>query len=182
MPDTHTPGDSPVPLDPRALAALRPQLMKFALRRLRDAAAAEDAVQETFLAALEGGERFGGRAAVATWLTGILKHKILDHFRRGGREGPLDTAEREGDRAAGDSGAAPVSSDPEDALSRVRAFTALESCVSRLPPRAARALHMRAVLGMSAREIGRELGTTASSSSVLLHRARASLRECMRSG
>src|SRR5687767_14568300 len=61
-------------------------LFKFALARLRDAAKAEDMVQETFLAALKGAERFAGRSAERSWLAGILKHKILDHFRKASRE------------------------------------------------------------------------------------------------
>src|SRR5947208_2334798 len=54
--------------------------------RLRDAARAEDAVQETFLAALKGGKTFAGRSAEKSWLVGILKNKIYDHFRKASRE------------------------------------------------------------------------------------------------
>src|ERR1041385_316694 len=61
-------------------------LFKFALVRLRDPAKAEDAVQETFLAALKGGSKFAGRSAEKSWLVGILKNKICDHFRTASRE------------------------------------------------------------------------------------------------
>src|SRR5439155_1792701 len=61
-------------------------LFKYALIRLRDAGKAEDAVQETFLAALRGGKSFAGRAAERTWLVGILKNKICDHYRKASRE------------------------------------------------------------------------------------------------
>src|SRR5712664_4121748 len=61
-------------------------LFKFALARLRDPAKAEDAVQETFLAALKGGSNFAGRSTAKSWLVGILKNKICDHFRTTGRE------------------------------------------------------------------------------------------------
>src|ERR1017187_236090 len=61
-------------------------LFKYALMRLRDQAKAEDAVQETFLAALKGGKSFAGRSAEKSWLVGILKNKIYDHFRRASRE------------------------------------------------------------------------------------------------
>lgn len=61
-------------------------LFKYALVRLRDAAKAEDLVQDTFLAALKGGKNFAGRSAEKTWLVGILKNKIADHFRKAGRE------------------------------------------------------------------------------------------------
>src|SRR5216110_3863392 len=61
-------------------------LFKYALMRLRDAACAEDAVQETFLAALKGGKTFSGRSAEKTWLVGILKNKICVHYRKASRE------------------------------------------------------------------------------------------------
>src|SRR3989442_8368867 len=61
-------------------------LFKFALVRLRDSAKAEDMVQETFLAALKGQQSFAGRSAEKSWLVGILKHKVLDHFRKVSRE------------------------------------------------------------------------------------------------
>ena len=52
-------------------------LFKFALTRLRDRAKAEDAVQETFLAALKFGKTFQGRSAEKSWLAGILKKKSM---------------------------------------------------------------------------------------------------------
>ncbi len=61
-------------------------LFKLALFRLRDATKAEDAVQETFLAALKGGKGFCGESSEKAWLAGILKHKIYDYFRRASRE------------------------------------------------------------------------------------------------
>jgi len=61
-------------------------LFKYALMRLRDAAKAEDAVQETFLAALKGGKTFAGRSAERSWLVGILKNKVCDHYRKASRE------------------------------------------------------------------------------------------------
>ena len=63
---------------------------------MRDANRAEDVVQETLLAAIEGSERYAGRASVKTWLTGILKHKIIDLFRKQSRETQVpDTPEGE---------------------------------------------------------------------------------------
>lgn len=64
----------------------RPYLLRFAALQLRDANAAEDAVQETLLAALAGEAKFAGRSNLRTWLTGILKHKIIDSIRRSTRE------------------------------------------------------------------------------------------------
>src|SRR5271169_4215874 len=64
----------------------RPYLLRIARLQLRSEAVAEDVVQDTLIAALEGADRFAGKSAVRTWLVGILKHKIVDQIRRGSRE------------------------------------------------------------------------------------------------
>src|SRR5690242_15052958 len=64
-------------------------LFKYASFRLRDDNAAEDAVQETFLAAIKAYAKFEGRGSERTWLVGILKHKITDQFRKSIRESPI---------------------------------------------------------------------------------------------
>src|SRR3954466_6431003 len=71
----------------------RASLLRYAAVQLRDTAAAEDAVQETLLAALAGESGFAGRSNLRTWLTGILKHKIIDAMRRGGRESTIGSDE-----------------------------------------------------------------------------------------
>ena len=65
--------------------------MRFASLELRNREAAEDAVQETLLAALAAEKSFAGRSNLRTWLTGILKHKIVDALRRSTRERPTET-------------------------------------------------------------------------------------------
>src|SRR6266699_1200870 len=66
----------------------RGYLLRVALLQLRDNELAEDVVQDTLLAALQGAEGFSGRSSLKTWLTGILKHKIVDAIRKKGR-GPV---------------------------------------------------------------------------------------------
>lgn len=46
-------------------------------------------VQETLLSGFRSRQDFQGRSSVRTWLVGILKHKILDHLRKSGRESPM---------------------------------------------------------------------------------------------
>ena len=78
---------SQLPPDPSVwLAEHGDYLFKYAVFRLRDATLAEDAVQETLLAALQAYHSFAGRGSERTWLVGILKHKVMDHFRRVCRE------------------------------------------------------------------------------------------------
>src|SRR5262252_367391 len=82
---------------PLELEQHRPYLLRFALLQLRDRSAAEDAVQETLLAAIQGAAQFAGQSSVRTWLVGILKHKIVDGIRKVSRERPLESAEDSGE-------------------------------------------------------------------------------------
>ena len=61
-------------------------LYRYALSRLRRVDAAEDLVQETFLAAWRGRQKFAGRSTLRTWLVGILRRKLIDRMRRGAAE------------------------------------------------------------------------------------------------
>jgi RNA polymerase sigma-70 factor (ECF subfamily) len=171
----------------RQLEALRPYLLRFASLQLRDAAAAEDAVQEALLAALAGEASFAGRANLRTWLTGILKHKIVDIVRRQAREPVVqteaDVAPDEIDELFSERGhwnERPAAwGDPDGALEQTQFFRALEMCLERLPSRTARAFMLREHLGLETGEICKELDITPTHCWVLLYRARMSLRECL---
>ena len=65
-------------------------LFRYALMRLRDETLAEDLVQETLLAAIQSLASYGGKSTERTWLTSILKHKLVDFYRKSSRETPLD--------------------------------------------------------------------------------------------
>lgn len=176
------------PLDPRELEQYRKDLLRFAMMQLRDRARAEDTVQETLVAAIQGIGKFAGRSSVRSWLTGILKHKILDAMRKTHREIPLDQNEdshAESDSASffGSDGryAEPPADwgDPEAALSQRGFFEILEQCMEGLPKSTARAFAMREVLGMGTTEICESLGISATNCGVLLYRARMRLRDCV---
>ena len=64
----------------------RRYLLRVAQLQLRDADLAEDVVQETLVAALSARAGFSGRSSLRTWLTGILKHKIVDAIRQRQRQ------------------------------------------------------------------------------------------------
>jgi RNA polymerase sigma-70 factor (ECF subfamily) len=181
------------PLPPAAdfraqIEALRPYLMRYASLQLRDAAAAEDAVQEALLAALAGEAGFAGRANLRTWLTGILKHKIVDAIRRQARERPAsdmgaeeDENEFDGlfDRRGHWQDMPDAWEQPEQALNQRQFLAALEACLRALPERTARVFMMREHLGLETSEICKELGITATHCWVMLHRARMALRLCL---
>jgi RNA polymerase sigma-70 factor, ECF subfamily len=76
----------------------RGYLVRFAQRRLGDPLLAEDAVHDVFEAVLSGRAAFGGRAALRSWLTAVLKHKIVDIVRRQAMFESLD--DETGDREA----------------------------------------------------------------------------------
>lgn len=168
------------------LAAHRPRLMRFALLHLRNRAHAEDAVQETLVAALEGARRFAGESSVSTWLMGILRHKILDHFRSERRSPRLEPCADEADgveqlfREDGHWRTPPSDwGDPEAALGQRQFFEALERGLQRLPEKTARAFHLREVMGLSTEEICQTLGVSAQNCWIMLYRARMSLRQSL---
>lgn len=170
------------------IEGLRPYLLRYAALQLRDSAAAEDAVQETLLAALAGESGFAGRSNLRTWLTGILKHKIVDAIRRQSREQPAsdfepgsDLEEFDGlfDRRGHWHEAPEAWQQPEGALGQKQFLAALETCLRALPERTARVFMMREHLGLDTSEICKELGITATHCWVMLHRARMALRLCL---
>ena len=167
--------------------ALRPYLLRYASMELRNTEAAEDCVQEALLAALSGEAGFEGRSNLRTWLTGILKHKIIDAIRRSSRERPLDGADEDGaaetdarfdERGHWREFPEPWS-DPDGALHQKQFLEALEKCLAGLPARTARVFMLREHMGLETAEICKELGLTATHCWVLLYRARMALRECL---
>jgi RNA polymerase sigma-70 factor (ECF subfamily) len=163
--------------------AERPYLLRYASLQLRDAHAAEDAVQETLLAALAGEAAFGGRSNLRTWLTGILKHKIVDAIRRLSREtavAPDDPGFEELFNERGHWVDMPAAwDDPDASLTQQQFFAALQACLERLPAKTAQAFLMREHLGHETADICKELGLTPTHCWVLLYRARMALRECL---
>ena len=165
----------------------RPYLVRYASLQLRDSHAAEDAVQEALVAALAGEASFAGRSNLRTWLTGILKHKIVDIIRRASRENTVITdplAEVSELDALFDStghwaDAPSVWPDPDSSLEQKQFFAVLEECLARLPAKTAQAFMMREHMGFETDEICKELAVTPTHCWVLLYRARMALRECL---
>lgn len=166
----------------------RTHLLKFATLQVRDRAAAEDLVQDTFASAIAALERFEGRASLRTWLTRILLNKIADHLRASRRQISLEAYGSE-DGAEGLDALFQASGryvempqawrDPDEALTQSRFFGVLEACVAGLSQTAARVFLLRELMGFSAEEICKELGISESNCSVLLHRSRIRLRSCL---
>ena len=167
----------------------RRYLLRVAHLQLRDPDLAEDVVQETLVAALSAQAGFTGKSSVKTWLTGILKHKIVDAIRHKQRQPIIQASFDEEtdlddfDALFKDNGgwAAPPADwgDPENALSRRQFFDIMELCLEKLPPNTARVFVMREVMELESDEICKELTITANNLWVILYRARMALRLCL---
>jgi len=72
----------PVAIDWAEMVSHRDALVRFAQRRLLDPVLAEDVVHDVFEAVISGRAAFAGRSALRSWLTAILKHKIVDLVRQ----------------------------------------------------------------------------------------------------
>ena len=172
----------------QSLEAHREYLQRYALFHLRDASLAEDAVQDTLLAALAQRERFEGRSKLRTWLIGILKHKIIDLIRSRSRGLPAETLS-----LGEDSGAAGAAFDakggwvdppadwgmPDAALESSQFWRVYQECCQRMSKRDALVFSMREVMGLSSEEICKKIGITTTNLHVILFRARLSLRACI---
>lgn len=168
-------------------------LFSFAMARLRDRSVAEDMVQETLLAAMQAGESFAARSSERTWLCGILKHKIIDHFRKSSRE--VGLTEEEADMSSYDylfrdegiwkghwtAEVRPIvwQDNPEKVLEFAEFRDILSHCLSELPERVANVFTLREMEGMESDEICKTFSISSSNFWVMMHRARLHLRRCI---
>src|SRR5947208_11441675 len=132
-----------VPIALAELVSHRPYLVRFALRKLRDPALAEDAVHDVIEAVLSGRARFGGRAALRSWLTAVLKHKIVDVLRRDSPHESLDDEFEDGEHP-GHAVACTRPGPDEIAAQRQELARALAG-IDRLPPTLRDAMRLRIV-------------------------------------
>ena len=129
------------------LESLTGYLHRFALLKLRDDDLARDAVQDALVAALENRASFAGKSTLKTWLTAILKFKIIDLIR------------------------------PEAAFEEKEFWRVFEGGLALMPGKTQRVFVMRDVLGHNTEEICKELKITETNCWVILHRARMGMRQ-----
>lgn len=169
-------------------------LFAYAKRRVRQQSAAEDLVQETFLAALSAKQSFSGKSSEKTWLTGILKHKIYDYFAKRSRQTELTPEEADlsgynhlferSDEWDGhwNDKYAPADWDNASPLRNVEEGefqTVFSNCLTGLPERIANAFVMREVDGLTSQEICVVLTISTNNYWTMMHRARLHLRHCL---
>lgn len=149
----------------------RRYLTAYALRRVGDNGLAEDLVQDTFVAALGAAQGFRGDSSLRTWLTGILRHRIVDSYRAPERAvESLDESDDAAPEVAAPDG------DPAVEFEHERLREALQRQLSRLPPRAARAFELAELEGRDAAEVSRLLGVTPHNVWAMVRRARKALQ------
>ncbi len=158
-------------------------LFAFAISRLHNESVAEDLVQETLLAALRSSEKFSCNSSEKTWLTAILKHKIIDHFRRASRQVSFDPDGDDND-LFDDAGfwreyPAAWSTTPESLFEQKEFREILQTCLADLPKNLAAVFTLREIEGLETKEICEILNISPNNFWVLLHRARLRLRQAI---
>jgi RNA polymerase sigma-70 factor (ECF subfamily) len=169
-------------------------MLRFASTFLRDRAAAEEVTQDGWLAALDGLEGFQGRSSLRTWLFQIVANKARTRLARDGRS--VSFSSLAGDGAGGPAvdparfaadghWAAPplawTEEDPERLAEGAQTRAVLEAAIAALPEVQRAVITLRDVEGLETEEICNLLGVTVSNQRVLLHRARARVRQALES-
>lgn len=163
------------------------KLYAYALQITRNPSLAEDLVQETFLAGLQNMKQYQGRSQECTWLFGILKHKIMDSFRKQARnkeddvedfEQAMETTLYEND---GSWRLPPGKWDlsPLQAMERKEFVAVLQKCLEYLSARVSQVYALREIMGLSSQEICDTLNIQPNNLWTRIYRARSSLRRCL---
>lgn len=169
-------------------------LLRFALSRVGDRATAEDLVQETLVTAVGKIDELSAGATTRAWLVGILRHKILDHYRWKERH-PGDQPNQGEPTGGGDPdpwftplgawrldpnvGLEVLDADPERELERSQLRAALQFCIDRLPKSLHGVFVLRELEGVEPDAACEAAGISRASLAVFLYRARQALRACV---
>ncbi len=162
-------------------------LYSFALYRIQDESVAQDLVQDTLTAALTSKDNYKGKASEKTWLTSILKHKILDVIRKKYREPIFEDDHLESqslndqfdDSGKWKTGPASWAANPEKLLEQKSFLAVVKKCLQKIPKRPATALALKELQGETTEVICKVLNISATNCWVILHRARALMRTCI---
>ncbi len=161
-------------------------LYRYAATRISDDEMAKDLVQETFLSALKAMKNFQGKASERTWLTSIIKRKVIDHYRKINSEKGkaeikvsfYESGDREGEwleervpQQWGDNADAAIESEE---LQKV-----IDWCIENLPEKYAVVFKMKTIQKIETKEICNDLEITTSNLWVMIHRARTQLQKCL---
>lgn len=165
----------PVAVDWAEMVSHRDALVRFAQRRLLDPVLAEDVVHDVFEAVMSGRAAFAGRSALRSWLTAILKHKIVDLVRQ---RAPLHSL----DHGAGDDDESDACSDiecpqprPDEVAEQRERLAQTLSRIASLPAGLRDAVQLRLLQDRDTDEVCAALAISEDNLFVRLHRARRQL-------
>ena len=162
-------------------------LFRYAFSRLRDANAAEEVVQETFLAGIRFQHQFTGQGSERGWLLGILKRKIVDYVRKRTRHDRTSSYQDEndpilelfdgtGNRRRDE---LPWSRTPDRVVESKELWDVVHKCLKHVPAGQADVFVLSVMEDLDTEEICKELGITPNNLWVRLHRARLMLAKCV---
>jgi RNA polymerase sigma-70 factor (ECF subfamily) len=168
-------------------------LFRYAMMRLNNQSLAEDVVQETFLAALKARKNFAGQSSERTWFVGILKRKVIDHFRKFSREDSHDDIQKIIDMQDDDfllsgsrrgqwkTGRRPKDwmIDENDQSEKNEFWEFLKRCIAELPRRLAEVFILREMEEIETDELSNVVELKPTNLRVILYRARKQLRSCL---
>ena len=153
----------------------RSYLVRFAQRKLRDPLLAEDAVHDVFEAVLSGRAVFAGRAALRSWLTAVLKNKIVDSVRRNAGTDSLDEAFGCDDEGASRFELECPQPRPDQIAEQQQLLMRVLARIEALPPGLRDVMRLRVLEDRSTEDVCRELGISEANLFVRMHRARKQL-------
>lgn len=165
-------------------------LFRFAQFRVRRREIAEELVQETFLAAWKGLDRFEGKSSLKTWLVTILKNKIMDHFRKASREHEVSAGENAENN---DEWLDSVfnrfgiwrtlleewKETPEGLVESQGFIEQVRNCLDKLPVKMKQVFTLRSIEELPTPEVCETMGISENNLWVILYRARMQLRACL---
>ncbi len=175
----------------RALIEMyNPMLVRVARMYVSTQAVAEEVAQETWLAVLEGIDRFEGRSSFKTWLFRILTNRAKTRGIREGRSLPFSALEPDepaveperfhgGDHNWPGHWSAPPQGFPEERLLAAETRDVIEQAIATLPPTQRAVISLRDIEGWGAEEVCNALTLSETNQRVLLHRARSAVRKAL---
>ena len=160
---------APPLIDAAVVRAMEPSLLRYARSRVRREEDARELVQDTWEAAIAALPTFAGRSHFRTWLTGILRRKIVDRHRR--RRNSVPYLEGLHD---------PPSDPPRDRLDDLKAVALVREELGQLPAQERAAVQMIDLEERTRDDVAQTLGMTRNHLRVTLHRGRSRLRQRLR--
>lgn len=158
------------------LVSHRDYLVRFAQRKLHDPMLAEDVVHDVFEAVLSGRALFAGRCALRSWLTAVLKNKIVDLIRQRASWDSLDALDDDEDASHQAVTAIECPHARPDELAEHRQLLALTLArITALPAGLRDVMEKRVLMDLSADEVCEQLAISEDNLFVRLHRARKQL-------